>query len=126
MGLQKLLGADNGLGKVEEYAVHAGMRFEDSGEQPAMTSADVGDAADAGEIQCLYDRAGLGEGLAREISGEDVAAAKVLVPPRPHIGAEYMLEGGFAIPQSVEKVRPGLPILLDHDCDLLAEARRRA
>jgi hypothetical protein len=34
------------------------MRLKDRGEQPAMTAADIGDAADAREIERLYDRAG--------------------------------------------------------------------
>src|SRR5262245_49830593 len=124
MKLQEFLGADDGLGQVEEDASHVGMRLKDGGEQPAMTAADVCNAADAREIQHLQDRAGVAEGLARDISGEDAAAAKILVPPCPHIGAEHMLEGRFAVRQSVEEVRPGLPILLDHDYDLLAEPRR--
>ncbi len=75
MGLQELLGADDGLGQVEQDAVHLGMRFQDRGEQSAVTAADVGDAADAGEIQRRDDGARPGEGLAGEIGGEGVAAA---------------------------------------------------
>ena len=102
------------------------MRLKDRGKQPAVTAADIGDAADTGEIQRLHDRAGPREGLAREIGGEDVAAAKILVPPRPHIGAEHMIEGRCAGLQGRDEIGPGLPVLLDDDHDLLAEPRRRA
>ena len=61
-----------------------------------------------------------------EIGGEHVAAAKVLVPPVPHVGAEHMIEGGFAGLQGRDEIGPGLPILLDHDQDFLAEPRGRA
>ena len=102
------------------------MRLKDRGKQPAVAAADVGDAVDAGEIQRLDDRAGPREGLAREIGGEDIATAKILIPPRPHIGAEHMIEGGCAGLQSRDEIRPGLPVLLDDNRDLLAEPRRRA
>ena len=102
------------------------MRLKDRGKQPAVTAADVNDAVDAGEIQRLYDRAGVGEGLACEIGGEDIAAAKILVPPVPHVGAEHMIEGRCAGLQGRDEIGPGLPVLLDHDQDFLAEPRRRA
>jgi hypothetical protein len=73
----------------------------------------------------MDDRARPGEGLAGEIGGEGVAPLEVLVPPRPDIGAEHALEGGLAAPYRVQEVRPGQPILLDHDRDLVGEARRR-
>src|SRR5262249_50156901 len=111
---------------VEQRAVELGIGDQQRRKQPAAAAADIRDAGGRRRrSESLDDRAGMIEGLAGQVGLEVAALLVVLAPPIPNARAEGLVESGLSRLQTGEKIGPRLPILLDHDPELLVEAGGR-